>query len=460
MADKTVQINSFKYGLDTRREALASLPGTLQTAENVIVNSGGEVEKRKAFYRITGAFPSNTFGLQDTDSGLVTFGSDAAPVAPGVPSGVTYQRLQYPYNVPSIKMVAVLFSCCFLGKAFVLAQFDYTSLVFAYYNGVLVGQITDGIVLNAAVLTPETVSQLAVDLAAIVNRITGWQAHANVNAIVPADSMGLHEIATPGSVLVMSPPQIHFTPVIQNNNSVAGLLGARLIDQNYNGVAAIGASVAFKLDAGTNGTVTVTAPAKADGSGTAALSGGAVNFPTTPATLTQLAADVATAINNNTSITGYTAISSVSTVTVFAPPSFGNVTFNLTVVTTGNTTTAADDPGSKFVFYVNPTVVNSSNASVGFGISYAFLTASCSGNGGVVTYTWEMCNSDGTTANVQDSGIRVQPSGAVVGVALQYPHAAGASGYVLCTATDAGPPTVALTKVIAVTLPPPAAPPT
>src|SRR5881394_495953 len=460
MADKTVQINSFKYGLDTRREALASLPGTLQTAENLVIDSGGEIDKRLAFKPVDSAhitLPAGCFGLQDTDTGLMTFGSATTPA--GLPTGVVYQQLAYPVTPAPGSMAAVLYSCCFLGKAFVLATFDNENAVFAYYNGTLVAQITDGIVKPSpgGGGVPETPTNLASDLAVIVNRITGWLADANVNAIVPSDTMGYHEVAAAGSVLVMSPPGVHFIPTVTNNNSVSGLLGARLVDQNYAGIAAIGASVAFTLNVGTTGTVTVTAPAKADGSGTAALSGGAVNFHTN---LTQTAADVATAINNNTSITGYIAISSVTTVTVFAPPSFGNVTFNLTVVTTGDITTTTGSPGSHFVFYVNPPVVNSSNAKVGLGISYAFLTASYSGNGGVVSFAWQMCNSDGTTVNVQDVGIRVQATGATVGVALQYPHAAGASGYVLCTATDAGPPVVALTKVISVTLPPPAAPPT
>lgn len=76
------QVNSFKFGLDTRRDVLTSLPGTLVTCENAHINPGGEIEKRKAFGDLvanTDVLDSNgatgTFGIEVTDEGIVVFGS-------------------------------------------------------------------------------------------------------------------------------------------------------------------------------------------------------------------------------------------------------------------------------------------------------------------------------------------------------------------------------------------------
>lgn len=469
MPDRTIQINSFKYGLDTRREALASLPGTLQTAQNCHINSGGEIEKRKAFVLGDHLFPDNTFGLQDTDQGLVTFGSDAAPNTT-LPTGITYQQLPYPYGAAITSMSAVLFSCSYLGKAFVLAKFNYSNVIFAYYNGALVGQVTDGIIKLGAPATPETLTQLGTDLAGIVNRINGWIGDANVafdptanivpaananyaasqdtatvvvgslycwtpganevslvngtttltaagyfvaqNTLVTFNGTGptvaytgtlqlctsYNEKSLAGSVLVMSPPGVHFTPSIPPErtvvtNSVAGVVGWKLIDQNYPGVPAQSAVVAFTLTTtgvNTGDTVTVTAPAKADGTGTAAVSGGAVVYNTS---LSQTASDVAAAINNNTFITGYFAKVQGATVTVYAPASFGafqNVSPHALIVdTTGNLTTTTGTAFSQVGLTV--TIGNESIANFdGIRVVTRKATATITGLSptGSATITW------------------------------------------------------------------------
>lgn len=78
---ETFKISNFKYGLDTRREQLTSQPGTLFVGENLHVNPGAELEKRKAF--VQHADLSDTdgngdqlyWGLEDTSVGLMVFGS-------------------------------------------------------------------------------------------------------------------------------------------------------------------------------------------------------------------------------------------------------------------------------------------------------------------------------------------------------------------------------------------------
>ena len=74
-------VDNFKFGLDTRRSELTSQPGTLEVCENAHISEGGEVEKRAAFvpFADVSCLDSNgdqgNFGLQDTENGLVVFGS-------------------------------------------------------------------------------------------------------------------------------------------------------------------------------------------------------------------------------------------------------------------------------------------------------------------------------------------------------------------------------------------------
>jgi hypothetical protein len=71
-------IENFNNGMDSRRMALTSKPGTLQSLINCHITRGGEIEKRKAFVPIA-TVSSNTFGVHSANGQLVTFGS----VAPG-----------------------------------------------------------------------------------------------------------------------------------------------------------------------------------------------------------------------------------------------------------------------------------------------------------------------------------------------------------------------------------------
>ena len=67
-------IENFNSGLDSRRMALTSKPGTLQELENAHITRGGEIEKRKAFDPIA-YLPPGTFGLHTANGALWVFGS-------------------------------------------------------------------------------------------------------------------------------------------------------------------------------------------------------------------------------------------------------------------------------------------------------------------------------------------------------------------------------------------------
>jgi hypothetical protein len=204
MADRYTVIQNFKRGLDARRSELTSSPGTLIQCQNAHINSGGEIEQRMSFGVDAVTYPASTFGLQDTSVGLVTFGSVASPGS--LPTGVTYQRLTHPtgyYSSGTIAMTGVVFSCNYLGNAFVIAKWT-DGTVLCYYDGSLVLPSRDGLVLvQAAGNTIESASNLSTDLAAIVNATSDWVALANTDAPAPTISVSRFHDHTTATINVI-----------------------------------------------------------------------------------------------------------------------------------------------------------------------------------------------------------------------------------------------------------------
>jgi hypothetical protein len=110
-------IEDFKAGLDRRKLAEASPPGTLQTLRNAHITRGGEIEKRLAWVPKYNLPAGETFGLAGANGKLYVFGSAAAPA---VPAGVTYQQLAAP-GAPAMAGVV----CCqfFDGKTWAIADY-------------------------------------------------------------------------------------------------------------------------------------------------------------------------------------------------------------------------------------------------------------------------------------------------------------------------------------------------
>jgi hypothetical protein len=90
-------IDNFAAGLDTRKSALTSAPGTLQRLINATITPGGEIAKRRAFVKV--ATLTNTFGLAATENTLYAFTRNVviAPPALGI-AGVSlaYQKIPNP----------------------------------------------------------------------------------------------------------------------------------------------------------------------------------------------------------------------------------------------------------------------------------------------------------------------------------------------------------------------------
>lgn len=123
-----LQIEDFKGGLDSRRLEVSAAPGSLQRFENGHINRGGEIEIAKKWVAKY-SLPSGTFGLVAADNTLYVFGSQGAPG--GIPTGVTYQRLQNPDNGT---MLRVVMSEVFKAKPYVIAEFD-DSKIYHFYDG-------------------------------------------------------------------------------------------------------------------------------------------------------------------------------------------------------------------------------------------------------------------------------------------------------------------------------------
>lgn len=98
-------VEDFSGGVDLRKSAITSRPGTLRTLRNAFVNVGGEIEKRKAFTSV-GVLPAgDTFGLAFRNNRLAVFGTKASASVGTLPANVDYYPLTAPAGATSIDRV-------------------------------------------------------------------------------------------------------------------------------------------------------------------------------------------------------------------------------------------------------------------------------------------------------------------------------------------------------------------
>lgn len=145
-------IEDFKIGLDKRRLPAATPAGALITLQNGHINRGGEIEKAKKFVSKY-TLPAGTFGLSALGTSLYVFGSAADP---GVPYGVTYQRLQHE---AAAAMSELMTWDIFAGQIFATARYANADRR-AFYNATIIaglqagsGTDFDGLVISSAALT-------------------------------------------------------------------------------------------------------------------------------------------------------------------------------------------------------------------------------------------------------------------------------------------------------------------
>ncbi len=135
-----IWVKEFTGGLDSRRMPVTTSGGVLVKAENGHISRGGDFEKRAAFVP-TYTLPAGTVGLAQTfATGIYVFGSDATPA--GLPSGVSYQRLQHPTDTGQ-SLTRVLSYDLYAGKLYVVGEFSDGG-VFHFYDGAGVTDWFDG----------------------------------------------------------------------------------------------------------------------------------------------------------------------------------------------------------------------------------------------------------------------------------------------------------------------------
>lgn len=237
-----LNVANFKFGLDTRRSQLTSVPGTLEMCENAHINQGGEVEKRKAFVGVNcvvgsvvaGTLPKGTgycFGAEPGVSTIYTFGSANTPG--GLPAEFTYLKCVSPQGG---NMIGVTYSTTFAGLPFIIAVFDDTpfgaSNTYCFYNGVIVGDLVSGLISAGAAAGPNSV---IADLFVGQNFPTG-----NYTSIYNLFTATANVLNTPGT---------QFIPTI-NISSAAGTLVANEVSANTPSVAAGSAVGSFSVTGG------------------------------------------------------------------------------------------------------------------------------------------------------------------------------------------------------------------
>lgn len=131
-----IWVKQFTGGLDARRLPETTPGGVLIRASDGHITRGGEFEQRQAFVPAY-SLPIGTVGLAATATSLVVFGSGVAPM---LPEGVLYQRLQHP---DGLALARVLSWDLFSGKIYVVGEFADGSICH-FYDGARVTDWSDG----------------------------------------------------------------------------------------------------------------------------------------------------------------------------------------------------------------------------------------------------------------------------------------------------------------------------
>ena len=282
-------INDWKFGLDTRKSELTSVPGTLETAVNCHITQGGEIEKRKSSSQTL--LPTNSFGLEITALGLTVFGSVAqGSLSPALPAGFQYQRLQHPDG--STAMTQVISSCPFGNYAFVVAKFADNN-IYPYYNGSIVSDFTAGLILASL----STNALIAAAAAALVNLTSAYTA-----TYTPSNSY---------LDVFGSPLTSYFTDITKT--TAAGTLVSQTQSAAIPSVPALAAVGNFSIQGGSaNAGTNKISSVKVNN---VTVTNASVDWSTSNEFT---AAAIATSINTMTSSPDYTATSNGNTVSIYA----------------------------------------------------------------------------------------------------------------------------------------------
>ncbi|RWA81505.1 MAG: hypothetical protein EOQ31_31675 [Mesorhizobium sp.] len=166
-----IWVKEFSGGLDARRMVETTPGGILIQGSDGHLTRGGEFEKRAAFVTAY-TLPQGTKGLAYTRTGLVVFGSAAAPT---LPDGVAYQQLAHPDGTPFL--ISVPSFDLYAGKIYAVGVFSDGS-IHHFYDGVRVDDWFDGRARASFRVTAggtgSSISALTVDGIAIISGSVNW----------------------------------------------------------------------------------------------------------------------------------------------------------------------------------------------------------------------------------------------------------------------------------------------
>lgn len=330
-----LSVEDFRAGVDRRRPIFAGLPGSIWEGINGHLTRGGDFEKRKAF-TTKYTLPAGTFGMAATDTALYVFGSIADP---GMPAGVTYQRLQHPDGTSA--MSDVLSVELFDGLLYVITQYANGDIIH-FYDGAVVEDWLSGIV-RAAMADN---SGIASHLANLIQLDPAYVTTVLNNVITI-------EAAVAGTPFAIDTVAENVAGGVDDQSAVVASAVT-----NVPGVPEVLSHVTFAISAGTN-SAGVNKIASIKISGIEVLNV-AVDWVTSNAVT---AANVATQVNAFASAPEYSATSSGDNVTISAAAGTGSGPNGFTVVIDPDGTVAID--GAAAAANVNKTMTGGVAAVAG-----------------------------------------------------------------------------------------------
>lgn len=131
-----VLVEDFKSGIDTRRTAVTSVPGSLYGLDasgtagltNAHITRGGEIEKRKAFKLWADLTGKGTHGLAAGGGRVFVFGSAPTPDLSTQPPSLSYYRMEHQFGQPptsgAYAMAEVLSVDFFNGEPYAAIEFE------------------------------------------------------------------------------------------------------------------------------------------------------------------------------------------------------------------------------------------------------------------------------------------------------------------------------------------------
>lgn len=127
-----LMVDDFSAGLDLRKDAVTSPPGSLRTLDNAFITAGGQIEKRKTLTNIGICPAGTTKGVAFVGGALTVFGTVAPGSVGTLPSYVVYSRLTV---ADAVTIVRILDVSVFGNAAYVIARMSDDSIRH-FYNGV------------------------------------------------------------------------------------------------------------------------------------------------------------------------------------------------------------------------------------------------------------------------------------------------------------------------------------